>query len=155
MFNDQIHRTRLALTLSAWFAGLAAAPVGHAFNFGDMMNPSRWMNGGDRHYDDRYYDDPFYGGPYGGYGYPGVYGVPHANPYAVPGFGAPPTGYPAPAYAPAPAAPPGTADNTSEVEALKRRIEELEAQQPPRQASPPPAAPDWPSAPAFRPMDQR
>ncbi len=40
-----------------------------AFNFGDMMNPSRWF-GGDR---DRYYDR-YYGGGYGPYGYGGPYG---------------------------------------------------------------------------------
>jgi len=76
------------------FLGLAAAgiigtalaytPVSHAFNFGDMMNPGKWMGGGGDRYDDDYDDDgpygdggPYGGGPYGGYG--GPYGGPGAK----------------------------------------------------------------------------
>ena len=70
-----------------------------------------------------------------------------------PGYGAP--GYMgAPMAAPAPAAPAAPAQSSSssqsEIDALKRRIEELEAG---KQSQPAPAA-DWPSAPAFRPMNQ-
>lgn len=152
------------LAVAALAVTLVHVPVTHAFNFGNMMNPSRWM-GGDRDRDDDYppggaYGPPGYGYPYGGYG----------APYGVPGYGAPfpgyapPPAYPAPAAA-APAAPPsaGTADS-AEVQALKRRVEELEAQQRgasapppagdwPSQPAPPPSS-DWPSAPAFRPMNQ-
>nr|WP_207168492.1 hypothetical protein [Thiocystis violacea] len=152
------------LTLTAATTLAVYAPVSQAFNFGNMMNPSRWMgnNNNDR-YDDRY-DEPYmggpygggpYGSPYGGYGYPGAYGAPYGMPYGMPGFGATPGGYGTPAYgAPmaAPAAPQQSAPSgTTEVEALKRRIEELEAKQ---QSPQRPPANDWPSAPAFRPMNQ-
>lgn len=151
------------VSLATLAACMSHVPVSQAFNFGNIMNPSRWM-GGDR-YDDPYYDDPYYGGPYGdpylGYGYPGAYGAPYGAPYGMPGFGAPPLGYGAPGYpggapAVAPAAPPAPAKSNSadreEVEALKRRIEQLEAKQyQQRQTAP---ASEWPSAPAFRPMNQ-
>ena len=166
------------------FAALAAAgilgvavggaPVTQAFNFGDMMNPGKWMGGGND-YDD--WED--YGpGPYGPYGPgpygagPGPYGPPGygsygAGPYGGPRYGAP--GYPGAGYgaAPpqrrAPAAPASSSENTksAEIEALKRRIDELEAKQAPPSYAPPPAtsdwgtsAPtqDWGSAPAFRPQ---
>jgi hypothetical protein len=150
--------TLRAMTLSTLTVIAAYPPASHAFDFGDMMNPGRWMDGNDRH------DEPYYDGPYeGGDGYPpGAYGVPYGSPYGVPGFGPPPpAGYGPPGYyggAPIPAAPvapppqssPGNADQ-SEIEALKRRIEELETRQPPAQQPP---STDWPSAPAFRPMNQ-
>jgi hypothetical protein len=147
-------------------------PPVQAFNFGDMMNPGRWMGGGknrDR-YDDDYYGDygpygggpggggPYGGGPYGGYGGGpyggGPYGAPYGGGYGMPGYGAP--GYMgAPMAAPAPAAPAAPAQSgsssQSEINALKRRIEELEAGK--QQSQPAPSA-DWPSAPAFRPMNQ-
>lgn len=149
------------LALSTAAAILAYAPVSQAFNFGNMMNPNRWFGGGDR-YNDRY-DDPYWGGgpygpaPYGGYGYPGVYGAPYGMPYGVQGFGAPPAGYgiaPAPAPTPAPAQSnqPQSSVDPGEVEALKRRIEELESRQ--QQNQPQPRNPEWPAAPAFRPMNQ-
>jgi hypothetical protein len=143
-------------------------PPAQAINFGDMMNPSRWMGGGknrDR-YDD-YYDDygpyggPWGGGPWGGGPYGGPYGAPYGG-YGAPGYGygAPGYGYGAPGYvgapaaAAAPAAPaaPSQSGSTSksEIDALKRRIEELEA----TQKTPPAPTSDWPSAPAFRPMNQ-
>ena len=150
------------LALSAAAAILAYAPVGQAFNFGNMMNPNRWFGGDRDRYDDRY-DDAYWGGgpygptPYGGYGYPGVYGAPYGMPYGVPGVGAPPAGYgtaPAPAPTPAPAQSTQTQPSVDpgEVEALKRRIEELESRQPPGQ--PQPRNPEWPAAPAYRPMNQ-
>ena len=145
---------------------LAAAPLAHAFNFGDMFNPGRWMGGGDD-YDDYYYDGPYGpygGGPYGG----GPWGAPYGGygPYGAPGYGygAAPYGYApgiAPGYAapaPAPAAPAaGSSDaKDQEIEALKRRIDQLESRQAPPSGPPSPSAGggDWPSAPAFRPMDQ-
>lgn len=149
-----IKPTVAILVLSA-AAVTAYAPVSRAFDFGNMMNPNRWF-GGDRYndrHDDPYWGDPRGAGPYG-YGYPGVYGAPYGLPYGVPGFAVPPSGYgvmpvPAPAPTTAPAASPAV--DPSEVEALKRRIEELEARRPePSQ----PQAPERPSAPAFRPMNQ-
>lgn len=93
-----------------------------------------------------------YGGPgYGGYGAPGYGGYG----YGAPGYG----GYGAPAAAPAPAAPAAApaqsstrSSSASEIESLKRRIDELESSQ--RQGSQAPASTDWPSAPAFRPMSK-
>ncbi|AFL74606.1 hypothetical protein [Thiocystis violascens] len=141
------HQTLSVLSLSALLALTAHAPVSQAFDFGNMMNPSRWMNGDDRD-DEPYADGPYPYGPPGGYGYgPGVYGAP----YGAPGYYGG-----APAVAPvAPAAPMAGNADQAEIETLKRRIEELEARQPP---GPPPTqqtpATDWPSAPAFRPMNQ-
>ena len=166
-------------------ASLAYAPASMAFDFGNMMNPSKWMGGGDR-YDD--YDDGPYGGPWGGpygggpWGGPyggGPWGGPHGPgpygggaPYGYPGgYGAPPARGVAPAPAPAaprtpsaPAAkaPPAAASSSSEIDALKRRIEELEAQArqqpeppPPAEWGTPPSKSDWGSAPAFRPMNKQ
>ncbi len=108
--------------------GVLSSPVAGAFDFGDMMNPSRWF-GGDRDYRDDYHDGPW--GP--GYG-PGYYGAPPD--YIAPGYGAPgypPPGYAAPAYGYAPPAhnPPAAADSTtsSEIRKLKQRIEQLEQEQ--------------------------
>jgi hypothetical protein len=151
-------KTLAAASLAAVVAVTGYVPVANAFNFGDMMNPSRWMGGGrnrDR-YDD-YYDDygpygggpwgggpwgggPWGGGPYGGpgYGFPGAYGAPYAAPPVAP-------------VAPAAPAAPTQSSGGSEIDALKRRIEELESRQQPSQSAP---ANDWPSAPAFRPMNQ-
>jgi hypothetical protein len=55
-----------------------------AFDFGDMMNPGKWMGGGDRdRYDD--YPEESYPGPYGG----GPYG---GGPYGDGPFGGGPGG---------------------------------------------------------------
>ncbi|RDH83413.1 MAG: hypothetical protein DIZ77_04730 [endosymbiont of Seepiophila jonesi] len=72
-------------------SSLTIVPSAHAFNMGNMMNPSKWMNNNNR---DRYYDDDYYydrgrygyGGPYGGYGgYPGYgYGAPGYQPAPPP-----------------------------------------------------------------------
>jgi len=144
---------------------LAYVPTAEAFNFGNMMNPSRWMGGDRDRYDDDYYDDGPYGGrgwgggPWGGPGYGGPgygYGAPGYGGYGAPGYGVPAYGAPAVA-APAPAAPAPAAapskGSAGEVEALKRRIEELESSQRPAGTSAP-ASNDWPSAPAFRPMSK-
>lgn len=167
------HKTLSALSIAAVLGFAGYTPVAQAFNFGDMMNPGRWMGGDRDRYDDDYYDGPYGGGPwggpgygYGGYpgfgGYPGYGGFPGYGyggypgaGYGFPGYGAAPAAAPAPA-APATAAqtPSGSA-GSSEIDALKRRIEELEAAQKPRQrpAEPGPAG-DWPASPAFRPMNQ-
>jgi hypothetical protein len=169
-------------------ATMAYAPITQAINFGDMMNPGKWMGGGKDRYDDweeygpgpygpggpgpygppgsgPYGGGPYGGGPYGG----GPYG---GGPYGAPGYGGAPGYPPAPggysARPPAPgpgsaSAPSATSENTksAEIEALKRRIDELEArQQQPRYGAPPSSdwgtssAPgqDWGSAPAFRPQ---
>ena len=155
-----LRNARLPLVALAPIALAAFSVPSHAF-FGPFKN---MFNGNDN---DGYYDDygPGYGGgpygygggPYGGGPYGGGYG---GSPYG--GYGASPYGYGAPGYyggapyaAPVPAAPQSTAPASSgassgEIDALKRRIEELESQQ--RHQSPP--SNDWPSAPAFRPMGQ-
>jgi len=71
--------------------GLLLANTSHAFNFGNMMNPSKWMgsNKDDDYYDRRDYPGYGYGGP--GWGYPG-YG------YGGPGWGYPGYGYGAPGW---------------------------------------------------------
>jgi hypothetical protein len=141
---------------------VAVTPVAQAFNFGDMMNPGRWFGGGNDYYDDDYYYDGPYGpgygyGPYGGglgpYG-AGPYGRgPYGGGLYGPGYGGPmmPPTYAAPA-APAPAAESGASNKDQEIEALKRRIEQLESGQ--QSAPGGGTAEGWPSAPAFRPMDQ-
>jgi len=74
-----------------------------AVNFGDMMNPSKWMGGKkDRDYDDERWDGPGYGygGPGYGYGGPGYgYGGPGYG-YGGPGYGygGPGYGYGGPGY---------------------------------------------------------
>lgn len=60
---------------------LGAASSAQAFNFGNMMNPSRWFNGDDDYYDRRWrrygpYGPYGWGGPYGGYGLGGPWGYP-------------------------------------------------------------------------------
>jgi hypothetical protein len=169
-------KTLAILAAAASIAGsLAYTPVAEAFGFGDMMNPSKWMGGknrgGDR-YDDDYYDGGYggpgggpgygYGGPGYGYGGPGYGGGGPGYGYGGPGYGYGGPGYgygapaaaapPAPAAAPAPAQSSTRSSSASEIEALKRRIDELESGQ--KQASPPAASGDWPSAPAFRPMSK-
>lgn len=99
-------------SITVRYCGLVAATLllagnAQAFDFGNMMNPSKWM-GGKKGDDDRYYEDygPGYGypGAYGpgygaGYGEPGYYGAPA---YGAPGFGTPGAygdpGYGAPGY---------------------------------------------------------
>ncbi len=81
-------------------AGLLLANSAYAFNFGNIMNPSKWGSNND---DDYYYDDRYYGPP-GGYGPPpGYYGAPGYG-YGAPGYGVAP-GYVAPGYGGAYTAP--------------------------------------------------
>ncbi len=160
-----LRKTSLALSAAL----LLAAPTAQAVGFGDMFNPGRWFGGND--------DGPYYGDPYGPYGPsgPGVYGAPGFgayggyDPYWTPGYGAPSydgqvPGYGAPGYAPpAPSASSRSAPSARErskeaqIEALKRRIEQLESRGAPGNAPQPPqgrSGDGWPAAPAFRPMDQ-
>jgi hypothetical protein len=168
------HKTLSALSVAAVLGLAAYTPLAQAFNFGDMMNPGRWMGGDrDRYDNDDSYDGPYGGGPWGGPGYGGYGGYPGygyggypgygggypgygyggypSAGYGFPGYGAAPPVAPAPAAAPAQSRP---ADN-AEIDALKRRIEELEsAQRPPQKPAAPAPSGDWPASPAFRPMNQ-
>ncbi len=149
-------------------AALAYSPISQAINFGDMMNPGKWMGGGNG---DRYDDDygPYGGGPYGGgpwgggpYG-GGPWGGPYGGgpwggygPYGgLPRYAAPP----APA-AVAPKAPQAKSSSSSsssnvrdaQIDALKRRLDQLEAKQPAVPSAPPPS--DWGSSqPSKQPQD--
>ena len=87
-------------------SGLLLASTAHAFDMGNMMNPSNWMGGNKN--SDRYDD---YGGPGGYGGAPGGYGG------GPGGYGGAP-GYIAPAS--------GTASDAAEIEQLKARIKKLE-----------------------------
>jgi hypothetical protein len=121
--------------------GMLFAGTAHAFDMGNMMNPSKWMGGDDDH--DRY-DDYGYGGPgygYGGYpgfgyggpgygygGYPGYgYGGPGYGYGGYPGYGY--GGYPGYGYGATPSVVvPGGGSGSSEIEQLKDRIRELEGE---------------------------
>ncbi len=170
-------KPRIAILLAAASTTLLMqAPAALAINFGDMMSPGRWM-GGNNDYDDDYDNRGYgpYGPPPGAYGFP-PYGAPYGGAYGAP-YGAPPAWVqpvPAPSQVTAPpaAAPAKSNAKSNEIDALKRRIEELEARTapPPAYAPPPPAADRGakpspatglsnpsapaPSAPNFRPMDK-
>lgn len=68
-------------TVAVAIVGILFAGAAQAFNFGNMMNPSRWFDN-DR---DRYYDRGYYGGYGGPYGWGGPYGY-GGGPY---GWGGP------------------------------------------------------------------
>lgn len=136
-------RRSLSLALLATIGLATAAPV-QAINFGDMMNPGKWMGGKKDRYDGPPpgygYDQPY--GPQGGY-----YGQPGGPGYG-PGYGAggyPGGGYPGPGFDPsqqgyAPAAPaysapaagpaPGEFGGPSDqrIQQLEQRIQQLEQQ---------------------------
>jgi hypothetical protein len=101
---------RRAATLILGFTLVSGGGSALAMNFGDMMNPSKWMGDNkNRDRDDRRGDWPGYGyggpgygygGPGWGYGGPGYgYGGPGWG-YGAPGYGygAPGWGYGAPGY---------------------------------------------------------
>jgi hypothetical protein len=53
------------ISISLVYLGLAFTNAAHAFDMGNMMNPSKWMGGNkDNDRDDDYYDESGYG--YGG-----------------------------------------------------------------------------------------
>jgi len=124
---------RLPATLvTAGIMGMALAynPVSRAFDFSDMMNPGKWM-GSNRDRNDGYHGRPYAGpwgnpygrGPWGGHG-PVPYG---SGPYGMPGY---PGAVPSPVRTkPTTKAPAASAAGSSEIDALKRRIRELESQQ--------------------------
>lgn len=191
-----IHKSNWLTLLAAagLFSGsLVYAPPPRAMNFGDFMNPGKWMGGSGNRDDDWYeYGPESYGPPPGVLPYGAPYGAPYGMPYGFspygggPGYGTPgyygapgwrpaaPAVTPPAATAPAAASRPPSSKNvkSAEIEALRRRIEELEAKQPAYTAPPPsdwgsrpapgnwsasPAQPPgsgWGSAPAFRPMDK-
>ena len=103
------------ISISLVYLGLAFANAAYAFDMGNMMNPSKWMdnNKDNDRYDD-YYDDPGYGypGPPPGYGYGGAPGYGYGG---DPGYGA------APAYG-----APGTESKEAEIMRLKERLRQLE-----------------------------
>jgi len=76
----------MAALATLFMLDAAVLNVAHAFNFGNMMNPSRWFDNNNNDYYDRGYRyggyGP-YGGGYGPYGYGG-------GPY---GYGGGPYGY--------------------------------------------------------------
>jgi hypothetical protein len=80
--NGTVKRKIIISVAALGLAGMAAANVAQAFNFGNMMNPSRWFDNDH----DRYYDRGYYGGYGGGpYGWGGPYGY-GGGPY---GWGGP------------------------------------------------------------------
>jgi hypothetical protein len=86
--NDTVKRNALisvAAVAALCMADLAVTNVAQAFDFGNMMNPSRWFGGDHDRYDR--YDRYGYGGPYGWGGGPYGYG---GGPY---GWGGGPYGY--------------------------------------------------------------
>lgn len=128
------------MTVKVAFAatGLLLAGSAGAFDMGNMMNPSKWMNGNNDRYDD-YRGGPGYGygGPGYGYygGYPG-YGGPGYGYGGYPGYGAPGYGYggyPAyggyPGYGSSPTVVvPGSGSSNAEMQQLKARIRQLEGE---------------------------
>ena len=117
------------ISISLVYLGLAFANAAYAFDMGNMMNPSKWMdnNKDNDRYDD-YYDDPGYGYPglppgygYGGapgYGYGGDPGYGYGG---APGYGGNPGYGAAPAYG-----APGTESKEAEIMRLKERLRQLE-----------------------------
>jgi len=70
--KQTIPRRSLVVAIGVAVLGTAAPSI--AFNFGDMMNPSRWMGGSRNHGNGNGngYDDGPCGGPGYGYGAPGT-----------------------------------------------------------------------------------
>jgi hypothetical protein len=138
MRNKAIKLSTVIVASSLLLAGTA-----HAFDMGNMMNPSKWMGGnkGSDRYDD-------YGGGPGGYGGgPGYGGAPGYGYGGAPGYGAVSgeTGVPAYGGAPGYGAPPANANATEEIERLQERVRMLEQAARQQQAAPaaPAANPAW------------
>ena len=67
---------------------LLLAASAQAMDFGNMMNPSKWMGGGNNDRNSHYGGGPGYGGPVYGYGGgPGGYGGGPAGYGGGPGYG--------------------------------------------------------------------
>jgi hypothetical protein len=111
-------------------ASLLLANSACAFDMGNMMNPSKWMDSNkDKDRYDDYYDEPGYGYPGGPPGYyggaPGYGGGPGYGYGGAPGYGY--GGDPGYSYGGAPAyGASGTGSNEAEIMRLKERIRQLE-----------------------------
>lgn len=167
LINNNRHTTRhlthyRRVTLATL---LCTAPAINAFDFGNMMNPSRWFGGNDDYYYSEY--GAFAPGytPYGLPAYPPHYTAPGQAPlYYAPNLTvvAPPVATPAaPNMTPSAPIESKTDAKDQEIAALKRRIEQLEAGPPapsPITTTAPPfqLPPPVESNPAhrFRPLDQ-
>ena len=133
------------ISISLVYLGLAFANAAYAFDMGNMMNPSKWMDSNKDNDRDDYYDEPGYGYPgpppgyyggapgYGGdpgYGYggaPGYGGDPGYGYGGAPGYSGNPGYGTAPGYGGAPAyGAPGTESKEAEIMRLKERIRQLE-----------------------------
>jgi len=149
-----VNNRKIAQLVLGGAVGMLLASSATAMDFGNMMNPSKWMGGGkDRDRYDDYYGGPGYGypgGPYGyggapGYGYGGTpgYGYGGAPGYGyggIPGYGyggapgyggTPGYGYGgSPGYGteggPAYGGVPGDESREAEIMRLKERIRQLE-----------------------------
>jgi hypothetical protein len=118
-------------------SSLLVATTAHAFDMGNMMNPSKWMGNNNDRYDD-YRDGRGYGygyPGYGGYGGPGYYGGypgyggPGYGYGGYPGYGGPGYGYGGyPQYGGSTVVVPGNSSSNSEVQQLKARIRQLETE---------------------------
>ena len=128
---------KIAVRAACVVSSLLLANTAYAFDMGNMMNPSKWMNNNNNDRYDDYRGGPGYGygGPGYGYGGPGYgyggypgYGGPGYGYYGgYPGYGAPGYGYGGyPGYGAPTVVVPGNGSNGSEVQQLKARIRELE-----------------------------
>ena len=155
MRNKVIKLSTVIVASSLLLAGTA-----HAFDMGNMMNPSNWMGGnkGSDRYDDYGGGPGGYGGGPGGYGGGPEYGYGGGPGYGygggpgygyggAPGYGAVSgeTGVPAYGGAPGYGAPPANANATEEIERLQERVRMLEEAARQQQAAPaaPAANPAW------------
>jgi len=139
------------LTTTAGLMGMSLAynPVSRAFDFGDMMDPGRWMGGGrDRNNDYYDYGGPYvgpWGGPYGGGPWAGPWGGYGPAPYGDGLYGIPggipryrnnvPPAVPRAPTAKVPSAP---VTGSSGIDELKRRVKALESRQQPQSSASPP-----------------
>jgi hypothetical protein len=128
-----VQYTKITVRAVLVAGSLLLANSAHAFDMGNMMNPSKWMNSDKDRYDD-YRGGPYgYGRPgYGGYygGYPGYGGPGYGGYYGgYPGYGAPGYGYGGyPGYGGSTVVVPGNSGSNSEVQQLKARIRQLETE---------------------------
>ncbi|MEY6433654.1 hypothetical protein ABC977_14715 [Thioalkalicoccus limnaeus] len=108
------------------------------------------------------YGAPPYGGAYGlppggGYGTTPFSGYGDSGPFGTPARGASDYDYGTPAPAGGTRYGSSSDDREREIEALRRRIQELESGRGAPDYGPPPhqeSSPDWPGTPSFRPMDR-
>lgn len=128
-----MQNTKIAVRAALVASSLLLANSAHAFDMGNMMNPSKWMNNDNDRYDNYRYGPGYgYGGPGYGYygGYPGYGGPGYGGYYGgYPGYGAPGYGYGGyPGYGGSTVVVPGNSAGNSEVQQLKDRIRQLETE---------------------------